>query len=219
MEFTEFWTICSSNNIFLDLEQIDSFKRFQTEMVYWNEKVNMISRKDIDYLLERHILHSLSIMKYVEFPEKAKVLDVGTGGGFPGIPLKIANPEIYLTLVDSIAKKLKIAEMMAKHTGLRNIEAFATRVEDLQKIEKYRNHFDIITTRAVASTDKIFTWTKTLLKDKGKIILWKGGDLTNELEEFNQIGKGYEVAIIPIKLFGFDYFEQEDKKFVIITKS
>jgi len=218
MDFTEFWTICSSNNIFLDLEQIDNFKRFQTEIVYWNERVNMISRKDIDFLLERHILHSLSIMKYQEFPSKARVLDVGTGGGFPGIPLKIALPELYMTLVDSISKKLKIAEMMANHTGLRNIEAFPLRVEDLSNEIRYRKYFDFIISRAVASSDKIYLWTKDLLKDKGKIILWKGGDLSNELEELKQIAPNVKIETVPIRLFGFDYFEKEDKKFVIISK-
>lgn len=219
MEFTEFWTICSSNNIFLDLEQIDSFKRFQKEILYWNEKVNMISRKDIEHLLERHILHSLAVMKYIEFSPKARVLDVGTGGGFPGTPLKIANPEMYITLVDSIGKKLKIAEMLAKHTGLRNIEAFTARAEDLSKQTIYRKYFDFIVSRAVATSDKIYSWTKDLLKDNGKIILWKGGDLTEEINQLNELNKNLKTEIIPIKLFGFDYFEKEDKKFVIISKT
>jgi 16S rRNA (guanine527-N7)-methyltransferase len=197
------------------MENID---RFHREMIYWNERVNMISRKDIDYLLERHILHSISIMKFLEFPEKPKVLDVGTGGGFPGTPLKIANPEIYLTLVDSISKKLKIAEMLAKHTGLRNIEAKAMRVENLSEQSNFRKKFDFIISRAVATSDKIFHWTSELLKDDGKIILWKGGNLESELNELSKIAPKYKINVIPINLFGFDYFLKEDKKFVIISK-
>lgn len=218
MDFTQFWTICSANNIFLDENQMENIMRFHKEMIYWNERVNMISRKDIDFLLERHILHSLSIMKYQEIPAKSKVLDVGTGGGFPGTPLKIANPEICLTLVDSISKKLKIAEMLAKHSGLRNIEAFTIRVEDLSKQKKYIKHFDFIISRAVAPSDKIFLWTKDLIKENGKILLWKGGNLDKEIDDLKKIASNYSVSIIPINLFGFDYFQKEDKKFVIISR-
>jgi 16S rRNA (guanine527-N7)-methyltransferase len=157
-------------------------------------------------------------MKYQEFPSKARVLDVGTGGGFPGIPLKIALPELYMTLVDSISKKLKIAEMMANHTGLRNIEAYPIRVEDLSNQNRYIKHFDFIISRAVTSCDKIFTWTKDLLKENGKIILWKGGDLSDEIGDLRAIAPELKVQIIPINLFGFDYFAKEDKKFVIISK-
>ncbi|OGU56068.1 MAG: 16S rRNA (guanine(527)-N(7))-methyltransferase RsmG [Ignavibacteria bacterium GWF2_33_9] len=217
MNFTEFWTICSTNNIFLDDEQLDNLNRFYNEMTYWNEKVNMISRRDIENLLENHILHSLSILKFFNFPAKAKVLDVGTGGGFPGTPLKIAKPDIYLTLVDSISKKLKIADMLAKHTGLRNIESYAMRVEELKNQKKFINFFDVIVTRAVATTDKIYTWTKDLLKDNGKIILWKGGNLDEEIANLLKINSKLKVQIVPIDLFGFDYYLKEDKKFVIIS--
>ncbi|MGB9912782.1 MAG: 16S rRNA (guanine(527)-N(7))-methyltransferase RsmG, partial [Candidatus Kapaibacteriota bacterium] len=119
MELTEFWTILSANGIILEVEQLKQIERFVKELTYWNDKINLISRKDIDNILENHILHSLSILKYVEIPQKANTLDVGTGGGLPGIPLKIARPDINMILIDSIAKKIKITDMLAKHTGLR----------------------------------------------------------------------------------------------------
>jgi len=218
MDFIEFWTLCSANNIELDKLQMENIRRFHQEVIYWNEKVNIISRKDIDNLLDRHILHSLSIMKYVNIPPKARIIDVGTGGGFPGTPLKIANPDIFITLVDSIAKKLKIANMIAQHTGLRNIEAKAQRIEELAKNANYQQKFDFVVSRATASAVKIYSWTHNLLKPTGQIILWKGGDLTNEIDELNDFDKNLNIKVINIDLFGYDFFKKEDKKFLIISK-
>jgi 16S rRNA (guanine527-N7)-methyltransferase len=218
MDFIEFWTLCSANNIELDKLQMENIRRFHQEVIYWNEKVNIISRKDIDNLLDRHILHSLSIMKYVNIPSKARIIDVGTGGGFPGTPLKIANPDIFITLVDSIAKKLKIANMIAQHTGLRNIEAKAQRIEELAKNANYQQKFDFVVSRATASAVKIYSWTHNLLKPTGQIILWKGGDLTNEIDELNDFDKNLNIKVINIDLFGYDFFKKEDKKFLIISK-
>ncbi|MGB9702071.1 MAG: 16S rRNA (guanine(527)-N(7))-methyltransferase RsmG [Candidatus Kapaibacteriota bacterium] len=217
MDFIEFWTICSANNIELDELQMENIRRFHKEIIYWNEKVNMISRKDIEHLLSRHILHSLSIMKYINFPQKARLVDVGTGGGFPGIPLKIANPDIYITLVDSISKKLKIANMLAQHTGLRNIEAKAQRIEEINSDKNYQYKFDFVVSRATASASKIYLWTQNMMKNTGKIILWKGGDLTDEINELLKQNSNLKVEVIDIDLFGFDYFKKEDKKFLIIS--
>ena len=167
MEYTEFWTILSANNIVLNVGQIEQFKRYEKELLYWNEKINLISRQDEQNVLEKHFLHCLSILKYIEFPKKARCLDIGTGGGFPGLPLKIAEPEIYMTLADSIRKKLKTTEMFAKHTGLRNIECKLGRVEDLARDKKYNQYFDIICSRAVAQTVKLIDWSLPLLKNMG----------------------------------------------------
>ena len=96
----DFWTTCSANDIVLEKEQVDALKRYHDELIYWNAKVNMISRKDEDNVWDRHILHSLAILKYVTIRPKARVLDVGTGGGLPGIPIKIARPDLKMLLVD-----------------------------------------------------------------------------------------------------------------------
>jgi 16S rRNA (guanine527-N7)-methyltransferase len=216
MDFIEFWTVCSANKIILSEEQMDNMRRFHKELIYWNEKVNMVSRKDIDFVLAKHILHSLTIMRYIDIPERAKVIDIGTGGGLPGIPLKIANPTIYLTLIDSITKKIKIVEMLAKHTGLRNIEAKAVRAEVFAQNPLYQNKFDLVVSRAVAPASKIFMWTQNLLKKNGKIILWKGGDLSSEIEDLKLLNNDLKISEITIDFFGYDYFKQENKKLLII---
>lgn len=218
MDFTEFWTICSINGIILDDEMSENIKRFHRELVYWNQKVNLISRQDVDFILEKHILHSLVILKYEKISYKARLMDVGCGAGFPGTILKIARPDIFLTLVDSISKKLKIAEMLARHTSLRNIQAFAIRVEELSNNPDFRSKFDYITARAVSSTSNLIQWTRDLLKPTGKIILLKGGDLQKEILEANKKFPEFEITEQIIELRGFDYFTKENKKIVIITK-
>lgn len=219
MEYTEFWTILSANNIIINIEQIERFKRYERELVYWNEKVNLISRQDCQNIIERHFLHSLSILKYVELPTKARCLDVGTGGGFPGLPLKIALPEIYMTLSDSISKKMKITEMFAKHTELRNIECKLGRVENLQNDKKYNQYFDVICSRAVAKTEKIIEWTLPLLKNTGKFILLKGGDLTNEINDAKTKYKQLSFKTININMIGCDWINNEGKKIIVITSN
>jgi len=195
-----------------------NIQRFQQELTYWNERINLISRQDTKYILEKHILHSLVILKYEKISYKARVIDVGCGAGFPGTILKIARPDIFLTLVDSVRKKLKVAEMLANHTGLRNITALATRVELLAQDPKNSGKFDYIVSRAVATTDKLVQWTEKLLKTNGKFIFLKGGDLEEEINNTKKIFPNYDFKEITIDLIGFDYFKKENKKLLIIEK-
>jgi len=157
MDLTEFWTIASGNGIVLDKEQLERIERFAKELVYWNKQVNLISRKDEENVLENHILHSISLLKYLEIPPKSRCLDIGTGGGLPGIPIAIATGNISMLLIDSIAKKIKITNMLAKHTGLRNIEAICMRVENLAQNDKYLEHFDFVFARAVTKISDLLT--------------------------------------------------------------
>ena len=218
MEYTEFWTILSANNIVLDVEQLEQFKRYEKELLYWNEKINLISRQDEQNILEKHFLHCLAILKYVEFPKKARCLDIGTGAGFPGLPLKIALPEIYMTLSDSIRKKLKTTEMFAKHTGLRNIECKLGRIEDLHKDKKYNQYFDIICSRAVAQTVKLIDWSLLLLKNTGKFVFLKGGDLENEVNDAKKKYPQLNFTVMEIDMLGCDWLKNEEKKIIIIDK-
>lgn len=215
MDLVKFWTICSTNSIVLSKEQLKIIERYANELKYWNSKVNLISRKDEENIFERHILHSLSILKYVDFPPKSKVLDVGTGGGLPGIPVKIANPEIDMLLVDSISKKIKMTKMFAQHTGLRKIEAICTRAEDLAKDNNYIKRYDFIISRAVAKIELIIDWTKFLAKDKAKFILLKGGDLSEEINSAKIIYPKLKIEEIEINLLGEPYFLNENKKLLI----
>jgi 16S rRNA (guanine527-N7)-methyltransferase len=147
-------------------------------------------------------------------PFKARVLDIGTGGGFPGLPLAIARPDIYATLIDSISKKIKITDMFAKHTGIKSIKTMATRAEEMQGSGKYDKQFDVIVSRAVAKIPSIISWVIRMIKPGGTIILWKGGDISEEIESALMQFKKLEIKVQGIDLLGVDYFKNEDKKLV-----
>lgn len=149
----------------------------------WNQKINLVSRKDIEELYLRHILHSLAIAKVYPLPAGARVLDVGTGGGFPGIPLAVLFPDTQFTLVDAIGKKIRVVEDVVQGLGLQNVKARQTRVEQMQE------RFDYIVSRAVAAMPTFVHWTKGRLHPRrkyrnGGIIYLKGGDLSEELTDF-----------------------------------
>lgn len=167
----------------------------------WNEKINVISRKDMDNFYERHVLHSLAIAKVIQFNKNETILDIGTGGGFPGIPLAILFPETKFILVDSIAKKIKVVEEVSQALQLKNVTAKIARAETVT------DKIDFVVTRAVAKMDDLIFWSKN--KHPKKIIALKGGDLKEELQ-----GAKKNIKIIPIQ----DYFEEdffETKKIVI----
>ncbi len=165
-------------------------------------------------LWERHIIHSLLILKYVEIPYRSRVLDVGTGGGLPGIPLKIARPDIKITLVDSVAKKLNIASMLAQHTALKDITAVCSRVESLSQSAKYKKYFNVIVSRAVAPIAEIVQWTKDVRTEKATIVLLKGGDLTEEINNARKAHKEMVVTVYAIDAIGLPMFTQDEKKIV-----
>ena len=184
----------------------------QLEGLYseWNEQINVISRKDIDQLYTRHVLHSLAIAKYLPFESGTKVLDIGTGGGFPGIPLAILYPSCSFFLVDSIGKKIKVVKEVAKAIGLTNLQA------EHMRAEKVKDKFDFIVSRAVARTKVIYQWSHNLLQSNDHAtaangyLLLKGGDLSDELKEF-----GRSHTIIDISEYYYDEFF-ETKKIVYI---
>jgi 16S rRNA (guanine527-N7)-methyltransferase len=215
MDYLELWTVCSANGVVLSKEQIEKIKRYVNELLYWNEKVNLISRKDYEQIIEKHILHSLALLKYYEIPHKARVLDVGTGGGLPGIPLKIARPDIFITLIDSINKKMKIVDMFAKHTGERNIDVYTTRAEELYKYKGMTNHFDLIVSRAVASISNVIAWVKKVRKPAADIVFYKGGDINDEIKQAKTENKEIDISVIDIDFIGVNSFKDNEKKLVI----
>ena len=170
----------------LSQDQLEKFKRLIPIYKDWNSKVNLISRRDIENLFTNHILHSLSIVNIIEFESSTSVLDVGTGGGFPGIPLAIFFPNVKFTLLDSIGKKIKVVESVSKDLSLSNVTAINDRVE---------NHFDkydFILSRAVAKMDKFYSLvnknfnSKSINEIPNGIISLKGGDLKDELKDFKE---------------------------------
>lgn len=164
--------------------QIAQFAALEQLYKEWNEKINVISRKDIDGLYEKHVLHSLSIAAVFPFAPGTEIIDLGTGGGFPGIPLAIFFPETRFHLVDSIGKKLKVVEAIATEIGLKNISVQHTRIEDI-KVRK----FDAVVSRAVAPLADLWRWSKPVLRKKKNpsiispngLICLKGGDLATEI--------------------------------------
>lgn len=176
------------------------------EVLYkdWNAKINVISRKDINNFYEHHVLHSLAIAKFITFLPNAKILDIGTGGGFPGVPLAIMYPQTNFFLVDSIGKKLKIIDDVSKQIGLNNVTTMHTRAEQLN--DKY----DFVMSRAVTRLDVAWGWTEPLLKPmsnhsiKNGLIYLKGGDISAELPNNCIIQK------IPLSsMFSEPYFSEK----------
>lgn len=160
--------------------QLDQLKALYKE---WNQKINVISRKDLEHFYERHVLHSLAIATQFDFPPGSSVLDLGCGGGFPGIPLAILYPETKFHLVDSIQKKIKVVKEVACSLALNNVSAEATRVENIRN-----RKFDAVVSRAVASLGALWEWSRPLLKSQftdinnpSGLICLKGGDLKSEI--------------------------------------
>jgi 16S rRNA (guanine527-N7)-methyltransferase len=180
--------------------QLKQFAQLDSLYAAWNEQINVISRKDIDFLYERHILHSLGIAKVMSFKPGTRVLDIGTGGGFPGIPLAILFPETTFVLIDSIGKKIKVVQEVSDAIGLTNLTAIHGRAEEVD--EKF--HF--IVSRAVTRLKPFFGWTKNKYSAeqfndlKNGILYLKGGDLDEEIKELNK----------PVQLYNLSDFFQEE---------
>lgn len=173
-------------NYFPELDETKRHQFAQLESLYevWNTRINVISRKDIAALYTRHVLHSLGIAKVQQFNAGSEILDVGTGGGFPGIPLAILYPEVHFYLVDSVGKKIKVVRAVAEALGLANVKAAQSRAEAIEK------RFDFVVSRAVAPMPDFVPWVSNKIKKESKhklrngILYLKGGELTEELKEF-----------------------------------
>ncbi len=170
----------------LSSEQIEKFEKLLPLYTEWNNKINVISRKDMDSFYERHVLHSLGIASFINFKDNTKIIDVGTGGGFPGIPLAIFFPNVQFTLIDSIGKKIKVVENVIEELDLKNAKAFQKRSEE------HKEKYDFVVSRAVSDMTVFLKSTQHLISKEQKnaipngIISLKGGDLTQELKPFGK---------------------------------
>ncbi len=197
----------------LSEEQFNQFAQLKPLYEDWNQKINVISRKDIENLDYRHILHSLSIVSVVRFRTGAEILDLGTGGGFPGIPLAIFFPNVKFKLIDGTGKKIKVVKEVIQALDLKNVTAEQVRAEELKK-----QKFDFVVCRAVASLEKLRLWSARLLKRNHRhalpngLLTLKGGDIKSEIDE---LPKGEYVEVFPIS----ESFEEsifEDKYVVYL---
>ena len=186
----------------LSADQLQKLEALSGLYEHWNAQINVVSRKDIDQLPTRHVLHSLAIAKIQPFQDGSRVLDVGTGGGFPGIPLAIVFPEVEFTLVDSIQKKIKVVTEVAKALELQNVTAKAIRAEAVE------GQFDFVVSRAVTRMERFVPWVKGKVKKQSThqlangILYLKGGDLTEELAPFPK------AMVYPIAdFYDDDFFE------------
>lgn len=191
-------------------DQIEKFKKLEALYADWNEKINVISRKDVEHFYERHALHSLGIAKVIQFEPGTKILDIGTGGGFPGIPLAIMFPDCHFHLVDSIGKKITVVKDIARQLKLSNVEAQQARAEALVR------RYDFVVSRAVTRFTNFVPWVKNKFRKEdinemqNGMLLLKGGDVDEEMEERN-------VGYITYHLE--DYFKEdffETKKVVYV---
>jgi 16S rRNA (guanine527-N7)-methyltransferase len=195
--------------------QIEQFRNLKPVYEDWNAKINVISRKDIDSLYEKHVLHSLAIASFFKFLPATEIIDIGTGGGFPGIPLAIFFPEVRFHLVDSIAKKLKVVQAVVAATGLKNISTQHGRAEEIRN-----RKFDFAVTRAVAPLKELWTWSRPLLRSKSMheqvngLICLKGGDLAIEIQESMTRPWMTEISSI----FTEEYFQQKYLLYIAQTQ-
>ena len=205
-------------------EQLKQFASLEALYKEWNSKINVISRKDIDGLYEKHVLHSLAVAAAFQFENGMEILDLGTGGGFPGIPLAIYFPSVKFHLVDSIAKKLKVVDAVAESLELKNVSTQHIRVEEIRN-----RKFDFVVSRAVAQLKDLWKWSKPLLRNKSQdaehknpesdselqtlnyklpppgLICLKGGDITNEIHESRTRPRVMDIS----DLFQEDYFQEK----------
>ena len=184
----------------LTADQLSKFAQLETLYLEWNSRINVISRKDMEHFYERHVLHSLGIAKVMQFQPGAQIMDVGTGGGFPGIPLAILFPETKFLLVDSIGKKIKVVQEVAQAIGITNVEAIQARAEDVKR------KFDFVVSRAVTTLPDFIKWVEKKIKLENRhslkngILYLKGGDLENELSPLQNKHRVFSLS---------DYFEEE----------
>lgn len=193
-------------------DQLNKFKMMYDVYLYWNSKINVISRKDFEHFYEKHVLHSLAIAKFVSFQPNTTIMDVGTGGGFPGVPLAVMFPECQFLLVDSIAKKIKVVDEVTAALGIKNITTYNARMEELAE------DVDFVVSRAVADMKILYDWASKYVIDRHKnsikngMIFLKGGDIEQELKPFAKKSMTFELST---------YFEEEffaTKKLVYLSK-
>lgn len=214
-EFEKLFKIeCDNNNITLQQEEYEKFYNYMLRIIDWNEKINVTAITEHKEFLVKHLIDSLTVNKYVQ--NGKKLIDIGTGAGFPGIPLKIANEDLKVTLIDSVNKKLNVIREISKEININNLEIIHTRAEDLANNPEYREQFDFATTRAVSKLYTIAEYMLPFLKIGGKAICMKGPNYEEEVEE---AGKSIEILGGKIEKIENIMIDNEiERNIIIISK-
>ncbi|MCX6145364.1 MAG: 16S rRNA (guanine(527)-N(7))-methyltransferase RsmG [Ignavibacteriales bacterium] len=231
------WTTCAQNGLRLSDEQLRQLDVYAVRLLEWNKKINLVSRRDEENFWTRHILHCISLMFKVEFDEGVKILDLGTGGGLPGVVLKIARPDLLFTLLDSTRKKIDVVRDLLGSLGLAGIDAVWGRAEDLGKQREHAGQHDIVVARGVAALKDLALWSYPLLKRSARgvdtrkadapgsakkrvhgptLIAFKGGNLDDEIKELRKHPNVGPISTIELTLNGSTQLDDRDKKVVIV---
>lgn len=201
-----------SDELHLDPDKyVEKFDLYEKLLLEWNKKINLISRKSDS--IEDHILNSIFFLSKYKLDNIESLADIGTGGGFPGIPLKILFPELKLLLVDSIQKKVIVLKDITEKMRLKDIEAVYGRAEDISKDPEYTNKFDCVISKAVSSLDNLYEWGNNFLKPAGEMVCIKGGEINAELESLKKLKYNFKTEVINFEL---GRYKIEDKKLVVI---
>lgn len=198
-----------------DESTLEKFLLFDKLLMEWNSKINLVSRNTVS--IESHVLNSIFFLTKYKIPENSRIVDIGTGGGFPGIPLKILRNDLDILLIDSIIKKTTAVKDIIENLGLNDIDVLSGRAETISSIPSYKKKFDIVIAKSVATLDKLFSWTADFLKESGEMVFIKGGDISDELKNLKKKNKNMRVEITE---YSFDpVYKIEDKKIVSIKKN
>ena len=235
IEAVEFRNVVLKNGLKISDDQVTKLLLYSNLLLEWNQKINLISRRDQENIIEQHILASISPLFKFEFERGASILDLGTGGGLPGIPLAILCPENKFTLLDSIQKKIKALTEMMKELNLSNVTATARRAEELSGLPNNKGVFGYVTSRATASVSEIIKWGRPFLGPHadnisapalerqrrpkipaGALVLYKGGDISGEIEDAKRNEKPAGITIHDLTIDGINESHFHDKKLVII---
>lgn len=211
LEQVTYWT--KQHGAELNDEQLERLWNYAEMILEWNIKVNLVSRKDAHTVMLKHILHSLTMGFFHPFQAEESVLDIGTGGGLPGIPLAIAHPKTRFLLIDSVGKKINATRDMAIALGLKNVRTLKARADDLKK-EK----FETVVSRQVTTLKKLCDWARPLLKDNGKLLCLKGGDIDEEIEEALVFGATHLCFPEHVETHSVEFLgERFLQKYVLVT--
>jgi 16S rRNA (guanine527-N7)-methyltransferase len=235
MDNIALYTVCAQNGLKISDQQIQTLADFARKLLEWNKKINVISRRDEENFWARHILHCLTLLFKVEIPEGARVLDLGTGGGLPGMIIKIVRRDISFTLLDSTQKKINVVNDIIGSLNLTNIRGVWGRAEDLGTTPEHRRQYDIVVARAVAPLKDLALWAHPFLR-RGKagansrlealtskkvvtdstLLAFKGGDLENEINQLRVLPNIASTSIINLTLAGSIQLDDADKKIVVV---